>query len=171
MDIYGHEIIIEHPAMVFGDGQHETTQHLLALLNRYGASGKSYIDVGSGTGILSIFASKLGMTVTAIDCDGYAIECTHDNIIRNGAENIEVVSGAVERINDMTADIVTGNFGMEMGIYFAPILSRFVNKDGILLMTWYKDLDKIPTDELPKWEVIDKISGEDYDAYALRRKA
>lgn len=171
MDIHGHDIIIEHPAYVFGDGQHETTRHLLELLHRYGASGKSYIDVGSGTGILSIFASKSGMKVTAIDCDGYAIDCTKENIERNKAENIELICNAVERINDISADLVTGNFGQGMGIYFAPILSRFVNKDGILLMTWYKDLDKIPTDELPKWEVIDKISGEDYDAYALRRKA
>lgn len=169
MNIYNQEIYIINPPHIFGDGKHETTQHLLYFLNKYNSKYQSYIDIGSGTGILSIFASKKGLKVIAIDCDEYAINCTIDNAKRNNVQ-FKTLINDVARINNITGDIVTGNFGQTMAIYYLPILSRFVKPKGILITTWYKQLDKKPIDELNNWKIIDYREGIEYDAYVLQKQ-
>lgn len=164
MNIYNHEITITHPPHVFGDGNHETTRFLLYYLNR-NVSGKTYMDLGCGTGILSIFADKRGAkSVTAIDHDVHAIECTQHNAEINGS-SIQTVESNVRDV-DMKADIVTANFARQEALVYVPIAKRFVNDGGLLMTTWLKEL---PQDELTKdCTVLDYIEGVEYNAFVLQ---
>jgi len=86
----GLTLVIE-PGMAFGTGQHETTWLCLEHLERLRTSGRlpeRLLDVGCGTGILSIAAAGMGVgQVTGVDIDPDAIRCAHDNAVANGVED------------------------------------------------------------------------------------
>lgn len=92
-----YEIIID-PKMSFGSGHHETTSMMLESLLDSDVAGKTVIDMGAGTGILSIMASKLGAkNVIGVEIDSGAWGNAVDNINLNAATNIDM------RLGDATA--------------------------------------------------------------------
>jgi ribosomal protein L11 methyltransferase len=84
------DVVIElDPGMAFGTGQHATTQLCLEALEQHITSGAIVLDVGSGSGILSIAAALLGAKhVDAIDIDLAAVRATKENATRNGVERV-----------------------------------------------------------------------------------
>jgi ribosomal protein L11 methyltransferase len=88
------------PSMAFGTGTHPTTQLCLEMVERYQKPGVDVIDLGCGSGILSIAAVKLSAgTVLAVDIDEEAVRVTHENADRNGVDDqIEVGLGSVDEI-------------------------------------------------------------------------
>ena len=73
------------PGQAFGTGTHETTQLSVELVEKYVSAGCSVIDVGTGTGILSMVAAHEGArSVLATDVDPEAVECARANLARNG---------------------------------------------------------------------------------------
>jgi ribosomal protein L11 methyltransferase len=96
--------------MAFGTGTHETTRLCLAAIEKYFAGG-SFLDVGTGTGILAIAAAKLfpEARVEAIDTDAQAVEIAAENARLNGvAANIEFRVGSVDETT-ASADFVCAN--------------------------------------------------------------
>ncbi|HJW28102.1 MAG TPA: 50S ribosomal protein L11 methyltransferase, partial [Saprospiraceae bacterium] len=90
--------LIIDPGMAFGTGHHETTRSCLVLMEKYdGKIAKGhFLDLGTGTGLLAIAASKLGYKqVAAIDTDPLAIEAARKNIDLNQVINIELREGSV----------------------------------------------------------------------------
>ncbi len=78
------------PGMSFGTGLHPTTRACLILLDDLAreAPGRSFLDVGCGSGILAIAAAKLGYApVAALDCDADAVRIARENVARNGVAN------------------------------------------------------------------------------------
>ncbi|MBN2047230.1 MAG: 50S ribosomal protein L11 methyltransferase [Anaerolineaceae bacterium] len=90
------------PSMAFGTGTHPTTQLCMLMLEKYTNVGDDLIDVGCGSGILSIAALKLGATkALAVDVDGASVIATRENGERNGVlDQIEVGKGSVSEILD-----------------------------------------------------------------------
>lgn len=88
------------PSMAFGTGTHPTTQLCLALLEKHLTAGDAVIDIGCGSGILSIAAVKLGASkVVAVDIDQAAIRSTRENAALNGvAEQIDSGVGSLWEI-------------------------------------------------------------------------
>lgn len=98
------------PGMAFGTGTHETTRLCLAAIEKYFAGG-SFLDVGTGTGILAIAAAKLfpDARVEAIDTDAQAVEIAAENASLNGvAANIEFRVGSIDETT-ASADLVCAN--------------------------------------------------------------
>lgn len=86
----GRFIFIE-PGMAFGTGRHESTKLALTLMQDCDFKGKTVVDLGCGTGILSIYASILGAKdVLAIDNDPCAIEAALKNLSYNRIRNLKV---------------------------------------------------------------------------------
>lgn len=79
-------IIIElEPGMAFGTGMHPTTRLCAAALEERVQPGDHVLDVGTGSGILSVLAAKLGAThIVATDIDPLAVSATQENLARNG---------------------------------------------------------------------------------------
>ncbi len=106
------KIVIEmDPGMAFGTGTHETSSMCLELLEKYVKNGYTLIDVGCGSGILSIAAAKLGCEkVIALDTDDNAIKACKENVARNCVSNIVEVGKANLLYNvDVKANIVVAN--------------------------------------------------------------
>ena len=82
-------VIRIEPGMAFGTGTHETTRLCLAAIERY-FSGNSFLDVGTGTGVLAIAAAKLSpeATITACDIDEAAIEIAGTTRLRMTSASI-----------------------------------------------------------------------------------
>jgi ribosomal protein L11 methyltransferase len=75
------------PGRAFGTGSHSTTRLCLELLLEVPGEGGSVVDLGCGSGVLSIAAARLGMgPVTALDADRLAVEATYANARENGVE-------------------------------------------------------------------------------------
>jgi ribosomal protein L11 methyltransferase len=94
------EIVIDlDPGMAFGTGQHPTTRLCLAAIERLLKPASEVLDLGCGSGILSLAAAKLGArSVLALDIDPIAVEATRANSKLNGVERI--VSAARGSLGD-----------------------------------------------------------------------
>lgn len=86
------------PGMAFGTAEHETTRGCLRLLEGAVAQGDRIVDVGAGTGILSMAAVLLGAgEVVAVESDGFAVEAARENVELNGVdERIRIVSRVLD---------------------------------------------------------------------------
>lgn len=84
------DVVLElDPGMAFGTGTHETTALCLEAVERYVKSGDTVLDIGCGSGILSIAAGKLGASrIDAIDIDSVAVKVAQENVSRNALSSI-----------------------------------------------------------------------------------
>lgn len=106
---FPYEIVID-PKMAFGTGHHQTTAMMMSLMLEADFKDKEVLDMGCGTGILAILASKLGAkSITAIDYDPVCYESTIENSGLNRAGNIKALCGSKEVIPDETYDIILAN--------------------------------------------------------------
>jgi ribosomal protein L11 methyltransferase len=84
------------PGMAFGTGLHPTTQLCLAFIEHYVKIGMAVLDLGCGSGILTVAAARLGATVLALDTDPIAVEATRENAARNDvADRVTVGEGSL----------------------------------------------------------------------------
>ena len=97
------------PGMAFGTGQHETTRMCLEALERRVTDGARVLDVGCGSGILSIAAAKLGARqVVALDIDPNCVRITRENASANGvAEIVYAVEGSLGADGDSDRHVDT----------------------------------------------------------------
>ena len=115
-DAHDHLIIRIEPGMAFGTGTHETTRLCLNAIQKHLAGG-SFLDVGTGTGILAIAAAKLGARTEACDTDADAIEIARENArVNNVADQINFWVGSIDEATasadlvcaNLTADVIVG---------------------------------------------------------------
>ena len=129
--------LIIDPGMAFGTGHHETTKTCLTLIERFAESGTrkgKFLDVGAGTGILSIAASKLGFNeVTGVDIDPLAVDAASRNVELNGLGNVLIKPGGITEV-DGRFDMIAANLMSEVLISIAPdIASRLDNMGTVVL--------------------------------------
>ncbi len=147
-----YEIIIM-PRMSFGTGHHETTKLMIAEMFNLDLNGKSVLDMGSGTGVLAILASKLGASnLVGIDYDDWAFNNAKDNAILNNVSNIQFLYGNSDSIGDKKYDIILANINRniilnDIEIYFGAmnlggeiLLSGFFKEDVSLILKKIKKL-------------------------------
>ena len=139
---YPYEIIIT-PKMSFGTGHHQTTYLMIKNQMDIDHRGKRVMDAGCGTAILSIMASKLGAhEVEAFDIDDWSAINGRENIENNGCKNIRLHQGKINEINlKGTFDIVLANINKNVLLAELEIYSRFLNKDGYLLLSGFYTRD------------------------------
>ena len=123
------EIVIDlTPGLAFGTGQHQSTRLALKLLSQTGATNKTVLDVGTGSGILAVAAAKLGASqVHAVDIDPLAVEAAKETARRNGvADLVTVEEGSVPAdkrydvvVANLTADLLQG-LATELAAATAP---------------------------------------------------
>ena len=135
--------VIIDPSTGFGTGHHATTRLCLELLQGRDLSGKRVIDVGTGSGVLAIAASKLGAAhVIAIDNDPDALRNAQDNVARNGASdgvevaNLDLASASLER-----ADLVLANLTASVLQRHAAALQQLVVEGGVLILSGFSGED------------------------------
>ena len=129
--------IIIDPGMVFGTGHHETTRTCLSLIEKIArvCSKRSFLDIGTGTGILAIGASRLEFEqVTAIDIDPLAVDAAQTNAALNGLTNIEVLEGTIQAVSGKF-DLIAANLLVEILIEIAAELSDRLEPGGRAILS------------------------------------
>lgn len=140
------KILLEiDPKMSFGTGYHETTRLILKLLPRVIKKGDSIIDAGTGTGILSIAAVKLGAEEAfAFDIDEWSIENTRENIFLNEVnERVTVSKGSADVIPDgLTADLLLANIERNVILELLPAFLGSTKKGGDMILSGLLESDR-----------------------------
>lgn len=136
------EVIIM-PKMSFGTGHHATTKMMVQMILLSNLSGKSGLDMGSGTGVLAIAACKCGAkTVDAVDIDDFAFENCQENIATNGvAEQITPLLGDVRVIAGRKYDFILANINRNILLADMDAYINTLNPGGELFMSGFLDAD------------------------------
>lgn len=135
------EVIIElDPGMAFGTGTHETTRMCAQLLEKYVQGNDTLIDVGCGTGILSIIAAGLGAKhVTAIDIDEVAVRVAKENCELNNADSkVSVFQGVMDsslkiKLKEEKVDVIVANIIANVIIDISPFIPYYLKAGGVFL--------------------------------------
>ncbi len=137
-----YEIVIE-PKMSFGTGHHSTTALMMQAMIELAMDGKTVLDMGSGTGILAILASKMGASkIKAIDIEDWAYKNALENVDMNGANNIEVLLGDIEQVGGDKYDVILANINRNVLLEQMPVYQEALNEGGVLLMSGFLNEDR-----------------------------
>lgn len=131
----GDLILKMDPGMAFGTGTHETTRLVAMLIEKYVQQGDVCLDLGTGSGILAIAASRLGAkSVNAYDIDPVAVRVAGENVKDNGITNI--VCGKSDLffgVEEKTYDLICANIVADIIIRMLPDVEKFLKPGGILI--------------------------------------
>ena len=129
--------LIIDPGMAFGTGHHETTKACLQIIERFSKTSpkERFLDVGTGTGILAIAASRLGFkTVVGVDIDPLAIDAAKRNAELNSLQNVEILEGTIAGVQG-AFDMIAANLMSEVLISIAPDIAARLNYGGITILS------------------------------------
>ena len=139
------------PALAFGSGHHESTNMCLALLSELTCAGMSALDVGCGSGILSIAMKKLGAKVSACDTDEQAVAATQQNAEKNGVRIDKIWLGSISSLNEQSSsksaqpqfDLIVANIIADVILILSADLKKALKLGGKLVLSGilekYKD--------------------------------
>lgn len=136
--------IIIDPALSFGSGHHETTSSCIEAISKYVNAENTVLDVGTGSGILAIAASKLGAIVDICDTDEVCINDTISNYKLNETSFHESWIGSANTTRKKY-DVVLANIVADVLVFIASDLKKCLNDDGILVVSGILDkhIDKV----------------------------
>ena len=131
----GEIVVTMDPGMAFGTGSHETTRLEIELLQKYVKEGCSMLDVGTGSGILAICASKLGAGYCeAYDIDPMAVRVAKENVAGAGITNIKCgQSNLLADIPVRRYDVICANIVADIILRMLPDIPKFMHKGTVLL--------------------------------------
>ena len=130
------DIVIEiDPGMAFGTGTHETTMLCIRMIEKYMHGGYKVLDVGSGSGILSIAAAKLGASdVLGIDIDEDAVRVSNENYeLNNVSDRAKAIVGDLTAGVDYKANIVVANLLADIVMRLSKDAKRHLGEKGIFI--------------------------------------
>ena len=164
-------VVIIEPSRGFGTGHHQSTRLCLVLLQARSLTGKTVLDVGTGSGVLAITAAKLGAAyVAAIDVDPDAVENARENVVTNQVD--AVVEAHLEDFTTATrspADVVIANLTGSILSRHADDLARYVRAGGVLIVSGF-NVDERPMVETafsPQFSIVESAEEEGWHAFVL----
>lgn len=171
------KILIEiDPKMSFGTGHNETTQIILEMMaENLTGNEKKLLDFGSGTGILAIAASKMGIEkVTAIEIDDDSIENSKEYFKINETESIKLLKCDIKELTKGTFDVICANIISGVIIEnLDEIYSRLVDKGKFFTTGILKIEERDMTDKLENnnFEILKKYyKAEWLGIYAIKKQ-
>ncbi len=141
--------VILDPGLTFGTGAHPSTQMVMETMEELALTGASCLDLGSGSGILSIAALRLGAkTAVGIDIDPKAEDIARENAAYNGfaapaftalTGNVTADKKLMERLRREHYNLVLVNIVADVIVGLAPILPDFLDADSTLILSGILD--------------------------------
>ena len=179
----GRIVLSLDPGMAFGTGSHHTTRMCLEFLEKTVKAGDDMIDMGCGSGILSIASLLLGAKeAVAVDIDPIAEKIAYENAAMNGIgkDTYTVLVGDVlsdsalqDKLCEKKYDVVAANIVASVIIELSAIVPKLIKKDGVFIMSGIiaERLDEVLC-ALDKngFEVLEVKAGDDWRAILARPK-
>jgi ribosomal protein L11 methyltransferase len=132
------EIVITiDPKMSFGTGEHQTTKLVIRMLEQYVKKGMKVLDAGTGTGILSIAAIKLGASeAIGFDTDEWCFENARENCtVNNVSDKVEIRIGDIGVIKENEFDLILANIQKNILIELSDGFRQRLKKNGIIVLS------------------------------------
>ncbi len=149
-DLDGRLPVILDPGLTFGTGAHPSTQMVMEVMERKLAPGGSCLDLGSGSGILSIAALRLGAkSAVGVDIDPKAEDIARENAAYNGfgapeftalTGNVTEDAALMARLQEKRYDIVLVNIVADVIIALSPVLPRLLDGPSTLICSGILDV-------------------------------
>ncbi len=173
----GKLVVRMDPGMAFGTGSHETTRLVIGLLERYIKGGERVLDVGCGSGILAICASKLGAReCKAYDIDPVAVKVARENISDSGLDNVTCDVSDLLRGVDKTGgtyDVVCANIVADIIIRMTPDVGAYMGESAVLLASGIiteRAEDVIECFEANGFKIVDRAEENGWCALVVAKK-
>jgi ribosomal protein L11 methyltransferase len=164
------------PGMAFGTGSHPSTEMCLQLMEEIQFAGKAVLDVGAGSGILSVAAKLLGASqVDAVEIDEYAAKALASNVELNGMSNeIQVIVGDIADVLPETSryDVVLANLIARILIENVSNITRRVDVGGLIVASGIieeREPDVLAAYRDHGFEIRERRKSKDWIALTLAR--
>ena len=126
------------PKMSFGTGHHATTALMCEAMHALDFNGISVLDMGTGTGVLAIYAEKLGATeILGVDIESWAIENARENAARNDCKRISLILGDIDQVTQRPFEIILANINKNILTMQMEAYQSLLNNSGILLLSGF----------------------------------
>lgn len=145
-------VVTIDPKMSFGTGHHETTYLMIKQMMSMDFKNRSVIDMGAGTGVLSILSEYFGATeIYAIDIDEWAYENMLENFEKNNTKNIQTFFGGAEILEDLpTVDIFLANINRNILLEDMKAYTLHIKQGGHLIISGFYEEDVPLLDDAAK---------------------
>ena len=179
-DPNGRTVLRLNPGLTFGTGSHATTRLCLAALDSHVKGGEKVLDLGCGSGILSIAALLLGAKAAfACDIDEKCVDVAYENAALNGIgkESYIVRWGDVTRDASLQKefggdyDIICANIVADVIIALSPQVRRFLKPGGVFLTSGIIDTraeEVAQTLRTAGWEIVETHTSEGWYSYLCK---
>lgn len=180
----GKTVIQIDPGIAFGTGLHETTQLCIKQLHKYVKNTAKIMDVGCGSGILSVIALKLGAEqAVGLDVDESAVTAACENLEANGIpkEKCRILTGNIledasisEKLEYGSYDIVVANILADVLEPLTPIIPNYLKKGGVYITSGIIDTKEQEVADVilaqPEFEITEIIRKNDWVSITAVRK-
>ena len=161
-----YEIIIT-PKMSFGTGHHETTSMVMNYILDLNLKNLKVLDIGCGTGILSILSEKKGaLSIDAVDIDQWCYKNTQENSRLNKCQLIKAFCGDINSIKESKYDIILANINKNIIISNISIYRDLLNTGGQLIISGFYDSDIVDIDMKAKVIKLELVSQKVKNSWA-----
>ena len=175
-DPEGRSVLNIEPGLAFGTGSHPTTKLCLETLEDYIKGGESVLDIGCGSGILSIASLLLGAeNALGVDIDSLAVKTACRNAEENGFDEskIKFIKGDLSDKVSGKFDIVVANIVADIIIKFNSEVGAFLDDNGVYItggIIENRESDVLSSFAENGFEVIERRENNGWLVFALRKK-
>lgn len=168
------KVLTINPGAAFGTGTHATTSLCLSILERYIKENDTVLDIGCGSGILSIAGVLLGgRYAVGVDIDEAAVKVANENAVMNGVENkTEYICGDLaEKVNGKF-DIVCANIVADVIIRLLTNVNDYMNDDAILIASGIIDsrADEVKAQIIENgFKIAEELTKDNWYAFAITK--
>lgn len=173
-DAPGRCVLVIEPGQAFGTGQHATTRSCLEAIEATLATRpvEAALDVGTGSGILALALARLGVPrVVALDDDCHVLPRARDNLVRNGARQVQLLAGTVAALR-ATFDLVVANLLADTLVQEATALAAVTAEHGTLVVSGLLAAQAdVVRAAYPGWRCTDERRADGWSTLVLGRIA